>query len=84
MPEEQDFYHTALSKGRAAAQQQNPSYTLTTISPARIAENTNLLDIFPFEFEANKLLFLLSNAAANEQKAIMAMYTKAKVEEKTI
>ncbi|KAG9306583.1 hypothetical protein G9A89_004780 [Geosiphon pyriformis] len=34
-------------------------------------------DIFSFEFEANKSPFLLSNAAANEQKAITAMYTKA-------
>ncbi|KAG9290014.1 hypothetical protein G9A89_010320 [Geosiphon pyriformis] len=85
MPEEQDFHHTALSEGRAAAQQQpNLSYTPTTISPARIAENTNLSNIFPFEFEANESPFLLSNAAANEQKAITAMYTEAKVEEKTI
>ncbi|KAG9299050.1 hypothetical protein G9A89_020363 [Geosiphon pyriformis] len=84
MPEEQDFHYTALSEGRAAAQQQNPFYTLTTISPARIAENTNLLDIFPFEFEANESPFLLSNAAGNEQKAITTMYTEAKVKEKTI
>ncbi|KAG9307227.1 hypothetical protein G9A89_017055 [Geosiphon pyriformis] len=85
MLEEQDFYHTALSEGRAAAQQQqNLSYTPTTIPPARIAENTNLSDIFPFEFEANESPFLLSNAAANEQKAIMAMYTEAEVEGKTI
>ncbi|KAG9295492.1 hypothetical protein G9A89_013521 [Geosiphon pyriformis] len=41
-------------------------------------------DIFPFEFKANKLSFLLSNAAANEQKAITAMYTEATVEEKPI
>ncbi|KAG9294539.1 hypothetical protein G9A89_008650 [Geosiphon pyriformis] len=84
MPEEQDFHHTALSEGRAAAQQQNPSYTLTIIPPARIAENTNLSDIFPFEFEANESPFLLSNVTANEQKAIMAIYTKAEVKEKTI
>ncbi|KAG9284671.1 hypothetical protein G9A89_003631 [Geosiphon pyriformis] len=85
MPEEQDFYHTALSEGRAAAQQQqNPSYTLTTIPPARIAKNANLSDIFSFEFEANESPFLLSNAATNEQKAIMAMYTEAKVKRKTI
>ncbi|KAG9298371.1 hypothetical protein G9A89_005231 [Geosiphon pyriformis] len=83
--EEQDFHHTALSEGRAAAQQQqNPFYTLTTIPPARIAKNTNLSDIFPFEFKANKSPFLLSNAAANEQKAITAMYTKAEVKGKTI
>ncbi|KAG9284518.1 hypothetical protein G9A89_014122 [Geosiphon pyriformis] len=84
MPKEQDFYYTAPSEGRATAQQQNPSYTLTTISPARITENTNLSDIFPFEFEANESPTLLSNAAANEQKAITAMYTEAKVEGKTI
>ncbi|KAG9296920.1 hypothetical protein G9A89_006875 [Geosiphon pyriformis] len=84
MPEEQEFHHTAPSEGRAAAQQQNPFYNHTTIPPAQIAENTNLTDIFPFEFEANESLFLLSNAAANEQKAIMAMYTEAEVEEKTI
>ncbi|KAG9306825.1 hypothetical protein G9A89_005726 [Geosiphon pyriformis] len=84
IPEEQDFYHTVPLEGRAAAQQQNSSYTPTTIPPAKIAENTNFSDIFPFEFEANELPFLLSNAAANEQKAIMAMYTKAEVEGKTI
>ncbi|KAG9300802.1 hypothetical protein G9A89_003151 [Geosiphon pyriformis] len=81
---EQNFHHTASSEGRAAAQQQNSSYTLTTIPPARIAENTNLSDIFPFEFEANELPFLLSNTAANKQKAITAMYTEAEVEGKTI
>ncbi|KAG9285593.1 hypothetical protein G9A89_000629 [Geosiphon pyriformis] len=85
MPEKQDFHHIALSEGRAAAQQQqNPSYTLTTILPARIAKNTNFSDIFPFEFKANESPFLLSNAAANEQKAITAMYTEAEVEGKTI
>ncbi|KAG9297311.1 hypothetical protein G9A89_002000 [Geosiphon pyriformis] len=84
IPEEQDFHHTALSEGRAAAQQQNPSYIPTTISPARIAENANLSDIFSFEFKANESPFLLSNAATNEQKAITAMYTKVEVEGKTI
>ncbi|KAG9287174.1 hypothetical protein G9A89_003022 [Geosiphon pyriformis] len=84
MPEEQDFCHTVLSEGRAVAQQQNPFYTPTTIPPARIAKNANLSDIFPFEFEANELPFLLSNAVANEQKAITAMYTKAEVEGKPI
>ncbi|KAG9305051.1 hypothetical protein G9A89_007454 [Geosiphon pyriformis] len=78
IPEKQDFYHTVLSEGRAAARQQNPSYTPTTIPPARIVENANLLNIFPFEFEAN------DNAATNEQKAITAMYIEAKVEGKTI
>ncbi|KAG9299377.1 hypothetical protein G9A89_014025 [Geosiphon pyriformis] len=84
IPEKQNFHHTALSKGRAAARQQNPSYTLITIPPARIAENANLSDIFPFEFEANELPFLLSNAAANKQKAITAMYIEAEVEGKAI
>ncbi|KAG9306617.1 hypothetical protein G9A89_004814 [Geosiphon pyriformis] len=65
MPEEQGFYHTALSE-------------------ARIAKNANLSDIFPFEFKANELPFLLRNAAANKQKAITAMYTEAKAEEKPI
>ncbi|KAG9289175.1 hypothetical protein G9A89_022484 [Geosiphon pyriformis] len=85
MPEEQDFHHTALSEGRAAVQQQrNSSHNHTTIPSARIAENANLFNIFPFEFEANESPFLLSNAAANEQKAITAMYTEAEVEEKPI
>ncbi|KAG9306324.1 hypothetical protein G9A89_018207 [Geosiphon pyriformis] len=84
MPEEQDFCHTALSEGRAAAQQQNLSYTFTIIPPARIAENANLLDIFPFEFEANESPFLLSNTAANEQKTITAIYTEAEVKGKPI
>ncbi|KAG9293639.1 hypothetical protein G9A89_018976 [Geosiphon pyriformis] len=79
MPEEQDFHHTASSEGRAAAQQQNPSYTPITISPARITENVNLLNIFSFEFEVNKSPFLLSNAATNKQKAITAMYTEAEL-----
>ncbi|KAG9303128.1 hypothetical protein G9A89_005086 [Geosiphon pyriformis] len=81
----QDFHHTALSEGRAAAQQQrNSSHNHTTIPPARIAENANLSDIFPFEFEANESPFLLSNAAANEQKAITAMYTEAEIKGKPI
>ncbi|KAG9303577.1 hypothetical protein G9A89_018473 [Geosiphon pyriformis] len=84
MSEEQDFHYTALSEGRTAAQQQNLSHNYTTILPARIAENANLSDIFPFEFEANESPFLLSNTAANEQKAITAMYTEAEVEGKTI
>ncbi|KAG9295101.1 hypothetical protein G9A89_006082 [Geosiphon pyriformis] len=84
MPEEQDFCHTALSESRAAAQQQNSFYTSTTIPLARIAENANLSDIFPFEFEANESPFLLSNATANKQKAITAMYTEAKVKGKPI
>ncbi|KAG9284356.1 hypothetical protein G9A89_023613 [Geosiphon pyriformis] len=84
MPEEQNFHYTAHLEGRAAAQQQNSSYTPTTIPPAKIAENANLSDIFPFKFEANESPFLLSNASANEQKAITTMYTKAEVEGKAI
>ncbi|KAG9296931.1 hypothetical protein G9A89_006886 [Geosiphon pyriformis] len=84
MPEEQNFHHTALLEGRAAAQQQNSSHNHTTIPPARIAENTNLSNIFLFEFETNELPFLFSNAATNEQKTITAMYTEAEVEEKAI
>ncbi|KAG9296977.1 hypothetical protein G9A89_001768 [Geosiphon pyriformis] len=80
----QDFYHTALSEGRAVAQQQNFSYISITIPPARITENANLSNIFSFEFEANESPFLLSNAVANKQKAITAMYTEAEVEEKPI
>ncbi|KAG9298123.1 hypothetical protein G9A89_004022 [Geosiphon pyriformis] len=82
IPEESDFQQTALSEGKVAAPRSNPSNH--TISPAQIAQNANLSDIFPFEFEANELPFLLSNAAVNEQKAITAMYTKATVEEKPI
>ncbi|KAG9284234.1 hypothetical protein G9A89_002044 [Geosiphon pyriformis] len=74
-----NFHHTALLEDRAAAQQQNPFYTPTTIPPARIAENANLSDIFFFEFEANESPFLLSNAVANKQKAITAMYTEAEL-----
>ncbi|KAG9288476.1 hypothetical protein G9A89_015682 [Geosiphon pyriformis] len=80
----EDFHHTALLEDRAAAQQQNPSYTPITILPARIAENANLSNIFFFEFKANESPFLLSNAAANKQKAITAIYTEAEVERKTI
>ncbi|KAG9290628.1 hypothetical protein G9A89_011591 [Geosiphon pyriformis] len=36
-------------------------------------------DIFPFEFKANKLPFLLSNIAVNKQKAITAMYTETEL-----
>ncbi|KAG9298350.1 hypothetical protein G9A89_002838 [Geosiphon pyriformis] len=78
MPEEQNFYYTALSEGKATAQQQrNPSHNHTTIPLAQIAENANLSDIFPFEFETNESPFLLSNTVANEQKTITAMYTEA-------
>ncbi|KAG9296325.1 hypothetical protein G9A89_014917 [Geosiphon pyriformis] len=84
IPKKQDFYYTALSENRAAARQQNLFYISTTIPSARIAENANFSDIFSFEFKANKSPFLLSNAAANKQKAITAMYTKAEVKGKAI
>ncbi|KAG9302779.1 hypothetical protein G9A89_009556 [Geosiphon pyriformis] len=84
MPEEQDFHHTAPLEDRATAQQQNLSHNHTTIPPARIAENANLSDIFPFKFEANESPFLLSSAAANEQKAITTMYTEAEAEGKPV
>ncbi|KAG9304417.1 hypothetical protein G9A89_019979 [Geosiphon pyriformis] len=84
IPKEQDFYHIALSEGKAAARQQNLSYTLITISLTRIVENANFSNIFPFEFEANESPFLFSNTVINEQKAITAMYTEAKVKRKTI
>ncbi|KAG9293074.1 hypothetical protein G9A89_016436 [Geosiphon pyriformis] len=82
IPEESDFQQTALSEGEIAAPRSNSSNH--TILPAQIAQNANLSDIFPFEFEANESPFLLSNAAVNEQKAITAMYTEATVEEKPI
>ncbi|KAG9304357.1 hypothetical protein G9A89_019919 [Geosiphon pyriformis] len=82
MSEESDFQQPALSKGEAAVPRTNSSNH--TIPPAQITQNANLLDIFPFEFKANKSLFLLSNAAANEQKAITTMYTKATVKGKPI
>ncbi|KAG9287535.1 hypothetical protein G9A89_019596 [Geosiphon pyriformis] len=75
IPEESDFQPPALSEGEVAAPRSNSSNN--TIPPAQIAQNANLSDIFPFEFETNKSLFLFSNAAANEQKAITAMYTEA-------
>ncbi|KAG9300326.1 hypothetical protein G9A89_011399 [Geosiphon pyriformis] len=70
-------------------QNQNNFTSLSNNQPqnchySRIAENANLLDIFPFKFEANESPFLLSNAAANEQKAITAIYIEAEVEKKPI
>ncbi|KAG9293958.1 hypothetical protein G9A89_019296 [Geosiphon pyriformis] len=82
IPEESDFQQTALSEGKVAAPKSNPSNH--TIPPAQIAQNANLSDIFPFEFEVNESPFLLSNAAVNEQKTITAIYTEAIVEEKPI
>ncbi|KAG9296341.1 hypothetical protein G9A89_014933 [Geosiphon pyriformis] len=80
--EESDFQQTALFEDEVAALRSNSSNY--TIPPAQIAQNANLLDIFSFEFEANESLFLFSNAAVNEQKAITAMYTEATVKEKPI
>ncbi|KAG9298406.1 hypothetical protein G9A89_000405 [Geosiphon pyriformis] len=82
MPKESNFQQTALFEGETATPKSNSSNNI--IPSAQIAQNTNLSDIFPFKFEANKLPFLLSNAAVNEQKAITAIYTEAKVEEKPI
>ncbi|KAG9284585.1 hypothetical protein G9A89_004627 [Geosiphon pyriformis] len=79
---ESDFQQIALSENEVAVLRSNPSNH--TILPAQIAQNANLSDIFPFEFEANELPFLLSNAAVNEQKAITAMYTETIVERKPI
>ncbi|KAG9293511.1 hypothetical protein G9A89_005514 [Geosiphon pyriformis] len=82
IPEESNFQQTALSEGEIAAPRSN-SFNHTILS-AQIAQNANLSDIFPFEFEANESPFLLSNAAVNEQKAITVMYTEATVEGKPI
>ncbi|KAG9303269.1 hypothetical protein G9A89_013595 [Geosiphon pyriformis] len=79
LQKESDFQQTA---GVIAAPKSNPSNH--TILLAQIAQNANLSDIFPFEFEANKLPFLLSNAAVNEQKTITVMYTEATMEGKPI
>ncbi|KAG9293429.1 hypothetical protein G9A89_009153 [Geosiphon pyriformis] len=82
IPEESDFQQTALFEDEIAAPRSN--FSNHTIPPAQIAQNANLSDIFPFEFEANESPFLLSNAAVNDQKAITAMYTEATVKEKPI
>ncbi|KAG9301051.1 hypothetical protein G9A89_015787 [Geosiphon pyriformis] len=82
MPEGSDFQQLALSKGEIAAPKSNSSNN--TILLAQIAQNANLSNIFPFEFEANESSFLLSNATVNEQKAITAMYTEAEVKGKPI
>ncbi|KAG9293076.1 hypothetical protein G9A89_016438 [Geosiphon pyriformis] len=77
MSEEQNFQQTALFKGKATTPKSNPSNN--TIPPAQIAQNTNLSDIFSFEFKANESPFLLSNAAVNKQKVITAIYTEAEL-----
>ncbi|KAG9294689.1 hypothetical protein G9A89_008168 [Geosiphon pyriformis] len=82
MLEELDFQQSALSEGEVAAPRLNSSNN--TIPSAQIAQNTNLSDIFSFKFEANKSLFLLSNAAVNKQKTITTMYTETEVEGKPI
>ncbi|KAG9299796.1 hypothetical protein G9A89_013156 [Geosiphon pyriformis] len=82
MPEKSNFQQSALFENEVAAPRSNPSNN--TIPPAQIAQNANLLDIFSFEFEANKSPFLLSNTAANKQRAITAMYTETTVEGKPI
>ncbi|KAG9290617.1 hypothetical protein G9A89_011580 [Geosiphon pyriformis] len=82
IPEKSNFQQTALSEDKVAVLRSNSFNHI--ISPVQIAQNANLLDIFPFEFEANKSPFLFSNAAVNEQKAITAMYTEATVEGKPI
>ncbi|KAG9284821.1 hypothetical protein G9A89_003744 [Geosiphon pyriformis] len=53
-----------------------PSY-LTMQEELNFQQTALSENIFPFEFKANKSSFLLSNAAANKQKAITAMYTEA-------
>ncbi|KAG9293031.1 hypothetical protein G9A89_016393 [Geosiphon pyriformis] len=82
MPKGSNFQQPALSKGEVAAPKSNPFNN--TISPAQIAVNINLSNIFLFEFEANESSSLLSNAAANKQKAITAMYIEATIEKKPI
>ncbi|KAG9302857.1 hypothetical protein G9A89_022273 [Geosiphon pyriformis] len=82
MPEESNFQQTAFFEDETTALRSNLSNN--TIPPVQIAQNANLLDIFLFEFEANKSPFLFSNTAVNKQKAITAIYTKTKVKEKPI
>ncbi|KAG9286239.1 hypothetical protein G9A89_014225 [Geosiphon pyriformis] len=76
------FLQRTAEECKVAAPKSNSSNN--TILPAQIAQNANLSDIFPFEFKANELPFLLSNAAVNKQKAITAMYTEAEVKRKPI
>ncbi|KAG9303032.1 hypothetical protein G9A89_000585, partial [Geosiphon pyriformis] len=78
--EKLDFQQSALFEGKVVAPRSNPSNN--TILPAQIAHNANLSDIFLFKFEANESLFLLSNAAVNEQRAITTMYTEAEIARK--
>ncbi|KAG9301712.1 hypothetical protein G9A89_016783 [Geosiphon pyriformis] len=68
--------------------QPRPNHYHTQPSYLKMSKEQNFYHTAPLEgraaFEANELPFLLSNAAANKQKAITAMYTKAEVEGKTI
>ncbi|KAG9303486.1 hypothetical protein G9A89_018382 [Geosiphon pyriformis] len=74
MQKESDFQQPALSESEVIAPRSDPSNN--TISPAQIAQNVNLSDIFPFEFEANKSPFLLSNAAAMNKKLLLSCTLK--------
>ncbi|KAG9285659.1 hypothetical protein G9A89_009299 [Geosiphon pyriformis] len=70
--------------------QQRFNYYHTQLSYLTIPEESDFQqtalseDIFSFEFEANELPFLLSNAVVNKQKTITVMYTETTVEEKPI
>ncbi|KAG9289343.1 hypothetical protein G9A89_007904 [Geosiphon pyriformis] len=76
-----NYYHIQTSYLTMPEEQ---DFHYTVLLEARIAENANLLDIFPFEFKANESSFLLSNATANEQKVITVIYTETKIEGKPI
>ncbi|KAG9294913.1 hypothetical protein G9A89_003253 [Geosiphon pyriformis] len=62
--------------------QQRPNYYYTQPSYLTIPEESDFQQ--SALSKANESLFLLNNAAANEQKAITAMYTEATVEGKPI
>ncbi|KAG9293582.1 hypothetical protein G9A89_005585 [Geosiphon pyriformis] len=62
--------------------QQKPNYYHTQPSYLTIPEESDFQQ--SALSEANESLFLLSNAAANEQKVITAMYTEVTVEEKLL
>ncbi|KAG9291607.1 hypothetical protein G9A89_022026 [Geosiphon pyriformis] len=86
-PQNQNYYPPLVPQNSG---QQRPNHYYTQLSYLTIPEESDFQqtvlseDIFPFEFEANELPFLLSNAAVNKQKAITAMYTEATVERKPI
>ncbi|KAG9285812.1 hypothetical protein G9A89_013237 [Geosiphon pyriformis] len=81
-----NHYHTQLSYFIIPEESdfQQPIKPFQPHYSIQIAQNTNLSDIFPFEFEANELSFLLNNVAVNEQKAITAMYIEATIKGKSI